>query len=100
MDSETLENFELVCKPFREYIIKFSAWKNLTKCTFSALYKTKAFHDKCDEHSFYKKKYRMFWLVGHDCDKNCYNCCNICLKFTDCFYMSFCSIHSWSDYLK
>ena len=99
MDSEALQNFELTCKLFREYVIQSSAWKSLTEGTFTVTYERNMFDSKSDEHIFYKKKYRMFSIVGHDCDESCYNCCNICLKFTDCFYLSFCSIHSWSDYL-
>ena len=99
MDSDALQNFELTCKLFREYVIQFSAWKSLTEGTFTVTYERSMFDSKIDEHIFYKKKYRMFSIVGHDCDESCYNCCNICLKYTDCFHFSFCSKHSWSDYL-
>ena len=103
LDSASLENLELTCKLFRQYIIQFSSWRRLTNNQFPKLYLNLniiQFNTKTEEHIFYKKKHRMFWIVGHDCNENCYNCCNICLQYTDCFWMSFCCDHTWSDYLE
>ena len=99
MDDETLNNFELSCKESRNLVIQCSAWKQIVKRDFKKLFRNVEFEEQYSEHLYYKKKYRMFWIVGHDCEGECYNCCNICLEYTDCFYLSFCGKHSWSDYI-
>ena len=99
LDADSIENFEVSSKFHREQLVMCSAWKLMVKRDFPWIYKDVKFEEKYQEHLFYKKKYRMYKFVGHDCDTDCYNLCNICLVYTCCTNIVFCNVHSWSDYL-
>ena len=74
MDADALDNFEISCKVIRDQVVMCSAWKCMVSRDYPRLYKDKKFDERYSEHVFYKKACRMFWLVGHNCYEDCYNC--------------------------